>query len=63
MWTLCVFFFKYEKKKQLNLPVYMLHKVEHHQILALTFRARQGWIYLVFLKNLPFLVPLSHQNF
>lgn len=49
------------RNKILNLPVYMHHKVEHPQILALSFRARQWWIYMVFFKNL--LIPLSHQNF
>lgn len=51
------------RNKILHLPVYMPHKVEHHQILALSFRARQWGIYRVFFKNLPLLIHLSHQNF
>lgn len=51
------------RNKILNLPVYLLHKVEHHRILALSFTARCLVIYTVFFQNLSLLVPLSHQNF
>lgn len=33
--------------KILNLPVYLLHKVDHRHILSLSFRARWWWIYVV----------------